>query len=103
MTEELESWPEELAEILKKEGQERMQELSGFAKKVGASRSHWARMGGDNNATEAQLVDNIQRAMQTTSMVEMCKTANRNFIIALIATVIALVSAAAVWVAVLTR
>ena len=47
-----------------------------------------------------KIVTNINHALQTLAMIEMCETANRNFAIALIATLIALGSAVAVWVAV---
>jgi hypothetical protein len=47
-----------------------------------------------------KIVNNINQALQTLAMIEMCKTANRNFVIALIATLIALGSSVATWVAV---
>ena len=47
-----------------------------------------------------KIVNNINHALQSLAMIEMCEIANRNFIIALIATLIALGSAVAAWVAI---
>ncbi len=47
-----------------------------------------------------KIVTNINHALQTLAMIEMCEIANRNFAIALIATLIAFGSAVAAWVAV---
>ena len=46
------------------------------------------------------IVTNINHALQSLAMIEMCEIANRNFIIALIATLIALGSVVAAWVAI---
>jgi len=46
------------------------------------------------------IVNNINYALQTLARIEMCETASRNCTIALIATLIALGSAVAAWVAV---
>lgn len=97
---EIEDWPQELAEILKKQEPEKRRKLLAFAKQVGASQSNWARIGGESDATESQLVDNIQRAIQTVSIVNMCRTAGNNYRIALIATIIAVLSMLATWAAV---
>lgn len=51
-------------------------------------------------ANEGELADNIHQALQTATMIDMCKTASRNYVIALIATIIALGSAVALWIAV---
>jgi len=77
---------------------DRVQKLIPLAKKVGASSRKWPH--GSCSASEPELVDNIQRALQTASMIDMCETASRNCAIALIATLIALGSAVAAWVAV---
>lgn len=88
--------------------QDKRLSLQELAKQVGASRYSWARMGGEGEATESQLVDNIQRAIETASMVEMCRTsatmcevASRNYKIALGAAIVAALSAIAAWIAVL--
>jgi len=50
-------------------------------------------------ATTAEIVHNIHYALQTATMIEMCRISNRNLWIALIATVIALFAMIAAWVA----
>lgn len=99
-----------LTEILKVREPEKRERLLALAKKVGASRSRYKDVGGEDNATESQLVDNIHQALQTASMVNMCRTsaamceiASRNYKIALVAAVVAGLSAVAAWVAVLAR
>lgn len=77
---------------------DQMDDLRKLALEVGASRYKMYHLSG--GAGQAELVDHIHQALQTASMIEMCKTASRNFIIALIATIIALGSAVALWVAV---
>jgi len=52
-------------------------------------------------ATTAEIVYNIHYALQTAAMVDMCRSANRNSIIAIIASSISLLSMVAVWVAVI--
>lgn len=47
--------------------------------------------------------DRIQQALQTASMINMAETAARNYWIALVASLIALLSAAAAWVAVFVQ
>ena len=117
---EIAAYRQKLCTILNKDEGQRFEELKQLAKKVGAGYVHTGiapiaitTPNGKGSETiihqnpiaisESELVLNINNALQTATMINMCKTANRNFIIALIATVIALVSAAAVWVAVLTR
>jgi hypothetical protein len=75
----------------------KLQELAG---EVGASTISRR---GAFHASEPELIDNINDALRTAAMIDMCKTANRNFIIALIAAVAAALSALAAWIAVLTR
>jgi hypothetical protein len=69
-----------------------------LAKKVGAQQP---------NATNIEfrdmIVNNINHALQTASMIEMCRIASRNFWIAIVAAIIAGFSAVAAWVAVLSR
>jgi len=52
-------------------------------------------------ATMAEIVYNIHYVLQTAAMINMCRTANRNWIIAIIASSITLLSMVAVWVAVI--
>ena len=52
-------------------------------------------------ATTAEIVHNIHYALQTAAMIDMCGTANRNWIIAIIASSITLLSMTAAWVAAL--
>jgi len=47
--------------------------------------------------TEGELVLNINNALQTDTMVDMCTIAARNSWVAIIATIIALISALAAW------
>ena len=70
------------------------QPLRNLAKAVGAQQP---------NASGVEfrdmIVNNINHALQTLAMIEACKTANKNVFVAIIATLIALVSAIAAWVA----
>ncbi len=100
---EIEKYQQQKAEILKKTKPERREDLVDLARKVGASTSNWARMGGENDATESQLVDNIERALQAAATIDMCKTASRSWIIAVVAVIISTLSALAAWCAVLTK
>ena len=56
-----------------------------------------------NLITETEIVHNIELALQTWTMINMCKTASRNFWIAIIASLIAFLSMLAAWVAVLSK
>ena len=78
-------------------GPSKQQDLVRLAKEVGASPIKMYSVG---YANDAELTHNIEQALQTETMIDMCKTASRNYIIALIATIIALGSAVALWVAV---
>ncbi len=78
--------------------QKQKKELHILRKEIGASQHKEHKRGDD--FTVSELIDNCHYALQTASMIEMCKTATRNFVIALIATLIALGSAVAAWVAV---
>lgn len=79
---------------------ERYKELRHLALEVGASHISTAPQ---KTANEGELVYAIHQALQTATMIDACKTAARNYKIALIATVIALGSALAAWIAVLSR
>jgi hypothetical protein len=53
--------------------------------------------------SESELVLNINNALQTETMIVMCKTASRNFWIALVSVIIALLAMVAAWAAVLVN
>ena len=78
--------------------QEQKQALHTLRKEIGASQQKQHMRGED--CTVSELIDNCHYAIQTASMIEMCEIANKNYIIALIATLIALGSAVAAWVAI---
>jgi hypothetical protein len=100
---ENEKYRQRLVEIQKGEQEsKRFEALQALAKEVGAS-THGLSMWGDSDragVVEGNLVANIHHALQTAAMIDMCKTASRNFIIALVATIIALGSAVALWITV---
>ena len=79
--------------------QEQKKALHTLRKEIGASKQKDHKRGDD--FTVSELIDNCHYALQTASMIEMCKTASRNFWIALIATVAAVISAIAAWVVVM--
>jgi hypothetical protein len=60
-------------------------------------------MSGGDNARPYELAQLIHQALQTASMISMAETAARNYWIALVASLIALLSAAAAWVAVFVQ
>jgi len=100
---EIEKYRQRLTEIkinLKGEQnrEQRIAELLSLAMEVGAS-TGWQRSA-DGGVDPVGLVNNVHMALQTATMINMCKTASRNFIISLLATIIALGSALAAWVAV---
>ena len=61
--------------------------------------------GGDKPTAQrdAENIASIHQALQTATMVNMCKTAAKNYKIAITAAIIALLSALAAWAAVLIR
>ena len=79
--------------------QEQKKELDTLRKQIGASRAKEHRRGDD--FTVGELIDNCHNALQTAAMIDMCKTAARNYKIALTATIIAILSMLGAWVAVL--
>lgn len=109
--EKIEQYKKQLIEIVQRPKQaggnpvtgtnEDLQEL---AQKVGASTRiiHIDEHGNqaDRAAGIAILIDNIHTALQTATMIEMCRIAARNFWIAIVAAIIAGLSAVAAWVAV---
>jgi hypothetical protein len=74
-------------------------QLRELANKLGASGEMYR--ASPANAGEAELVANILTALQTASMIDMCKTSNKNYRIAIAAAIVAILSALAAWVAVL--
>ena len=100
---EIEEYRQRLVEIQKGEEQsKRFEALQALAGEVGASTQGLSMWGDSDRAgvSEGNLVANIHNALQTATMIDMCKTASRNFIIALVATIIALGSAVALWISV---
>jgi hypothetical protein len=102
---------EELASILREENAgTRLEKLHKLAKEVGASVVKMERIetntgltspsySQENIITESEIVHNIQESLQTETMIEMCRISNRNFWIALIATLISFSAMIAAWVA----
>jgi hypothetical protein len=78
----------------------RCKELRKLALEVGASHKS---VSGIKTAKEAELVVGIHDALQTALMINACKTASRNFWIALIATMAAAISAIAAWAAIIKK
>ncbi len=100
---EFEKYRQRHVEIQKIEEQkERFKALQDLAKEVGASTQGLSMFGDSDRegVSEGNLVANIHNALQTATMVDVCKTASRNFFIALIAAGAALFSALAAWIAV---
>jgi len=108
--EEIKQYRQELLNILNinPEG-EQHQPLRNLAKKVGAQQPN-----AKNVEFRDMIVNNINHALQTASMIEMCKTAAEGYEMATkvsrnacinfwIAAAIAFLSAVAAWVAVLNR
>jgi len=115
---EIEKKRKELTETLKEEdASARLDKLQRLAKQVGASvmRMERGRLITDssgritseemsqNAITETEIVQNIQAALQTETMIDMCKTAGRNFWIAVAAATIALFAMVAAWAATLIK
>jgi hypothetical protein len=104
-----------LVEILKEgDPDKRRKDLEELAKIVGASVTRIVRIKvgseaskvyykHDNVITETEIVHNIQFALQTETMVEACRISARNFWVALVATVIALLAMFAAWAAVAVK
>ena len=112
---EIEKRKKELNEILK-EGDvaARLKKLEVLAKEVGASVTRMGDVQIGHNAarvfyeqrniiTEAEIVHNIQESLQTHIMINMSKTASRNFWIALTSVIIALLAMVAAWSAVIVN
>ena len=105
-----------LNEILKMEdARVRLEKLVALAKEVGASVTRidkvliqkdimgYQKYGEENRISESEIVHNIQFALQTETMIDMSKTAAKNFWIALTSVIIALLAMVAAWGAVLVN
>lgn len=92
----------QLVEILKQENREsRSGPLQELAQKVGASVCRME--DAQNRISELEVVNGIQHALQTASMINMAEAAARCYWFAFVASLIALLSAAAAWVAVFVQ
>ena len=120
---EIAEYRQRLNKILNMEDEDkRLGELKRLAKEVGAgyerteiaavtTRTTTKIMGMTLNQTtphrnyisESELVLNINNALQTETMIDMCKTASRNFWIAVISAATALLAMLAAWAAVLVN
>lgn len=85
---------------LRKTSSEREAKLKALAPKVGASTLSRYHAGG---ALEPELVDNINDALRTESMIRTCKTASKHFLITIIAAIASVISMLAAWTAILFR
>jgi hypothetical protein len=109
---------QELCTILNNENEsQRYEELKLLAKKVGAGYVNTKVVCSDtrkigtatvtdirqNPISESELVLNINNALQTEMMIDMCNTAARNFWLALIASIAAAMSAFAAWRAIVIK
>lgn len=74
--------------------------LKELGKEVGVIAPLSLSVNNEDETSSVEIADKIQTALQTAAMIDICRTANRNFVIALIASTIALGSAVALWVAV---
>lgn len=97
--EEIEKERQDLLCILKKEPESSQNQLlRDIAKKNGAQQP---------NASGVEfrdmIVSNINNALQTASMINMCKVANKNYRITIWATIAAVISAATALIAVCTK
>ena len=98
---EIEKYRQRLVEIKKlSDSGERNKAYIDLITIVGASGC-----GGDKPTAQrdAENIASIHQALKTATMVNMCKTAAKNYKIAITASIIALLSALAAWAAVLIR
>ena len=111
---EIAVYRQELRTILNKDEGQRFEELKKLAKKVGAGYVHTeiaptTTTVPDGKGTlttihqnpiaisESELVLNINNALQTETMIDMCKTAARHFWISMVVAIAAVLSALAAW------
>ena len=97
-----------------KDNDQRLEDLKQLAKEVGAGYVHTqiattttikTATGSEtsiyqNPISESELVLNINNALQTETMIDVCNTAARNFWITMVAAIAAVLSALAVWMAI---
>lgn len=83
------------------ESGERLQKARNLAHELGASTLEPYAQGKEANV--GVIINNCYRVLQTMTMVNACKTAAKNYKIALTATIIAILAMLAAWVAVLSR
>ena len=98
---EIEDYHEQLRKIVQKTDRNiRSKQLQELARTVGA---YSPGVLTDGMLDDVQLIFGIRTVLQTALMVNMAKAANRNFWVGLSLAVIAFLSAAAAWAAVLLR
>jgi hypothetical protein len=104
LTEIIKRLPKEIGEQLPEGLKE---DLLDVARKVGAcTRSVHIKDNGSRdvyNASTEDLISNIHQALNTATTIEMCRISARNFWVALVATVIALLAMFAAWAAVVVK
>lgn len=115
--EKISEYRQELRTILNKDEGQRFEELKKLAKKVGAGYIHTGiapiaitTPNGKGSETiihqnpiaisESELVLNINNALQTETMIDVCKIAARNFWVTMLAAIAAVLSALAAWAAI---
>jgi len=95
---EIDARKNELKEILRQENEViRLKELKKPAKKTGASAARFRgtlseEYQSPNIITEGEIVHNIQETLQTETMIEMSRISAQNFWIAVIASMVAVIS-----------
>jgi len=107
--EKISEYRQKLRTVLNKDDGQRLEELKQLAKEVGAGYVRTEIAGKsttpdgrgnlttiyENPISESELVLNINNALQTETMIDMCKIASRKFWIAVVAAIIAVVAAIA--------
>ncbi|MBW8002827.1 MAG: hypothetical protein FVQ80_12530 [Planctomycetes bacterium] len=98
----IKSYRSKLRSIIEKNpvSKHRTKLLRELAVEIGAADT--SEFGADAASENRIFINNIQLALQTATMIDMCRTASRNFWIAIVAAIIAGLSAVAAWVAVLS-
>ncbi len=86
---------------------QKVQRLKDLAKEIGAGTIHTEQVEGtvyngalskpQNPISESELVQNIHQALQTAMTLNMCKTANKQYKIAVLAAIVAVVSTFITW------
>lgn len=91
---EIEKYRQRLVDIVKKEAnsEKRTKAFIELSREIGTS-GYPKDMLSEVAERDADHIRNIHQALQTATMIDMCKTANRNFIISLVVAIAALLSA----------